>query len=148
MPFQPEQAFAEMARGDAGAQEFLRAFYLFVHTQDDLFDRDKVLSPEVAMWPSLHLMFTFGQNSFLVKHSGFLLPVILTSFLSWVASEDKKNAPDALDRIVSQVNKSQYMDVFFAVCFLVGGLDHTLAMSRRYREYCFDVEPVKTAPSI
>ena len=144
MSFKPEAAFLEIAHGDTGAREFMRAFYIFVHTQDDLYDRDKALTPEAAAWPSLHLMFTFAQNPFFLKHSGFLLPIILTSFLSWVASEDRHQSPDALARIEAQVWKGSYSDVFFGVAFLVGGIDHALAMSRKYREVHYDVEsPVK-----
>lgn len=140
MAFNPEQAFEEMARGDAGAREFMRAFYIFVHTQDDLYDRDKALTPEAAAWPGLNLMFTFAQNQFFVKNSGFLLPIILTSFLSWVASEDRRQSVDALARIEAQVLKGSYSDVFWAVAFLVGGIEHALAMSRKYREVHYDVE--------
>jgi len=143
MAFHPEQAFAEIARGDAVAKEFMLAFYAFVHTLDDLYDRDKPLSPEVAVWPSLHLMAVLGPNSFFARHHGVLMPVILASTLSWIASEDRRQSPDALARIEAQVWKGSYADVFFTVASLVGGFDHALQMSRKYREVAYDAEPAK-----
>ncbi len=142
MAFQPEAAFEEMARGDAGAREFLNAFYVWAHTLDDLIDQDKPVGPDLAVWTQTHLMFVLAGNPFFQKHQAFLLPVILTSALAFLASEARKNRPDVLDRITAQVLKSQYLDVFLAAAFCIGGWDHAAAMSAKYRDYSFDAEPV------
>ena len=132
-----------MSRGDADAHEFLRAFFIWAHTQDDLIDRDKDLSPAAAVWPQAHLMFVLADNPFFQRHKAFLLPVILTSALAFMASEARKNSPEVLERITAQVLKSEYLNVFLAAAFCVGGWDHAAAMSAKYRDYSFDVEPVK-----
>ena len=142
MPFQPEAAFADMARGDAGALDFLRAFYVYAHTLDDLIDRDKPIAADLAVWSQANLV-AIVTSDFFLKHRAFLMPVIWTSVLAFIASEDKKNVADVLERIAAQVLKSEYLNVFLAVCFCVGGFEHALAMSRKYREYSFDAEPVK-----
>ena len=143
MPFQPNAAFAEMARGDQGALEFLRAFYLYAHNLDDLIDQDKKPAAAFSIWSHMALLAEVAANPFFQKHRDFLLPVVWMSALAFVASEDRKNGADVLERITAQVLKSEYVNVFLAVCFCIGGFEHALAMSRKYREYHFDAEPVK-----
>jgi hypothetical protein len=140
--FQPKTAFEEIARGDLDAYEFLAALFLWVHKEDDLIDRDKPVTPDVIIGLDLKLFQVLMSNPFLQKHKAFLWPIIVTSFISYVASEDMKNREDVLDRISAQVLKSEYINVFFGVAFLVGGYEHALAMSRKYRDYDFDKEPV------
>lgn len=140
--FNIQQAFNEIAQGDADAIEFLGSFYLWCHSQDDLIDRDKPVTPALAVGLNLGLLRVFSKNSFFKKNEDFLWPVILTSALSYISSEDFKKRDDVLDRITSQVLKSEYCNVFFAVAFCVAGFDHALAMSGKYRDYSFDDEPV------
>jgi hypothetical protein len=142
MPFQPQRAFEEIAKGDAGALEFLSAFYLWAHDQDDGIDRDKPAKADFSVWVQTNLFFVLAKNEFFAKHKDFLLPVIMTSALAYIASEDRKNLPDVLDRMTAQVLKSEYVNVFLAAAFCVGGWDHALQMSRKYRDYSFDSEPV------
>lgn len=141
--WKPTDAFRDIARGNHNAEEFLSSLYIWFHKQDDLIDRDKVVPAEVTAGFDFRILHTFAKNLFFQQHQDFLLPVILTGALAWVASEDRKNSPDVLDRITAQVLKSQYQDIFFAVAFCLGGFDHAVAMSRKYRDYCFDSEPVK-----
>ena len=143
MSFQPEAAFQEMSRGDPGALEFLRAFYVWAHTQDDLIDRDKPVNVQVSVWSPTHML-CVASGPFFQKHQEFLKPVILVSALSYLASEARKNSPDVLERITAQVLKSEYLNVFLAVCFCVGGWEHAAAMSAKYREYSFDDEPARS----
>ena len=147
MPYQPETAFQEMARGDASAVEFLRAIYIGSQILDDLIDKDKPVTAEMAVWSQTHLICTVATNSFFQAHKATLIPVICTSALAFIASEERKNHPDVLERLTAQVLKSEYLNVFLAVSFCVGGWQHAAEMSRKYREYSFDNEPVQ-APEI
>jgi hypothetical protein len=143
MKWKPADAFREISRGNQSAEDFMVALYIWVHAQDDLCDRDKPVLPEVFAGFNFNILHTFAKNPFFREHQDFILPVLLVGALAWVASEDRKNSPDVLERFTGQVLKSQYGDVFFAVAFIIGGFDHAVAMFRKYREYDFDVEPVK-----
>lgn len=138
--FIPSKAFADIARGDLEATAFMAAFYLWVHKQDDLIDRDKPVPVEHSVGFDLSIFHTFAKNEFFHKNADMIWPVIVTSALAYIASEEKKKNEDVLERITAQVLKSQYMDVFFIVAVCIGGFDHAVAMSRKYREYAFDVE--------
>jgi hypothetical protein len=139
--FQPESAFQEMAHGDPGALEFLRAFYIWAHLQDDLIDRDKPVDIKLAVWSPVNMIHAVS-SPFFQKHKDFLMPVILLSAIAFLASETRKSSPDILERITAQVLKSEYLNVFLAVCFCVGGWAHAAEMSAKFREYSFDDEPV------
>jgi hypothetical protein len=141
--FHVQNAFEEISRGDKSACELLGSFYLWVHNQDDLIDKDKDVKPCEAVGFNIQILRAFAKNTFFQAHQDFLWPVILTSALSYIASEDRKGDADVVNRITAQVLKSEYMNVFFAIAFCVAGWDHALAMSRKYRDYSFDVEVVK-----
>jgi hypothetical protein len=138
--FRPTEAFSEIARGDQAAYDFLAAFYLWCHKHDDLIDRDKPVKPEENVWFNLNLFQQLARNPFYQKNHEFLWPVLVTSGLSWIASEDFKRKENVLEKITAQVLKSEYVNVILAIAFLVGGFEHALAMSRKYREYAFDDE--------
>ena len=138
----PAQVFSEIARGDKSAEEFLCALYCWFHKQDDLIDRDRVVPPEVTVGVDLTLLHAISKNQFFQKYQDYIWPVLTMGALAWVASQERANSSDVLERITAQVLKSQYQDVFYAVAFCVGKFDHAAAMSRKYRDYCFDAEPV------
>lgn len=117
--------------------------YCWFHKQDDIYDQDKEVPAERAAGFDLALLHALAKNQFFQKHQDYLWPVITMGAIAWVASEDRANAPDVLERITAQVLKSQYQDIFFAVAFCIGKFDHAVQMSRKYRQYSFDVEPVK-----
>jgi hypothetical protein len=140
--FDPKLAIVDITRGDKSAAELLTAFYLWTHSQDDLIDRDHAPDVANAVGFNLQMLRAFGKNEFFQKHQDFLWPVILTSALAYINSEERKKSPDVLERITAQVLKSEYVNVFFAVALVVdgGGFDHALAMTRKYRIYSFDDE--------
>lgn len=138
MSFKPSEALAEIARGDKDANSLLTAMYLFFHKQDDLIDRDKEVSVADSVGYDLQVLREFGKNPFFQKHQEFLWPIILTSALAYIDSEERKKRPDVLEHLIAQVLKSQYVDIFLGVAFCIGGFDHALAMSRKFREYHFD----------
>jgi hypothetical protein len=136
----PAEAFKEIARGDVSATQFMGALYCWFHKQDDLYDQDKEVSAEVAAGFDLGLLHAISKNEFFQKNQDYLWPVITMGALAWVASEERAHSADVLERITAQVLKSQYQDIFYAVAFCIGKFDHAVAMSRKYRDYNFDVE--------
>lgn len=136
--FNLEEAWQDISRGCPEAKIFLRSVYAFVHTQDDLIDRDKPVTPAHSTAVNLAIFSVLGENAFYQKHRQFLWPVFVTSGLAYIASEDLKARADVVDKIASQVLKSQYVDVFLAVAFIIGGMEHAIAMGQKYRDYHFD----------
>jgi hypothetical protein len=116
---------------------------VWFHYRDDLYDKDKPVSAESAKL-DLFILHTFGTNPFFQKHQAYLWPVFTMATLAWIASEEWKNSLDIVESVAGQVLKSQYQDYFYAVAFCIGGFDHALAMSRRYRGYYFDSEKPKS----
>lgn len=145
MPWVPSQAFEEIARGDKNAEDFMGRFYCWVHKQDDLIDRDKPVAPETSVGFDLALLHAFSSNPFFQRHQAYLWPVLHMSSLAWVSSEDLRQSSDVLSQLTSQVLKSQYQDVFYAVAFCIGGFDWAIKMARKYRDYHFDADHLTTS---
>lgn len=141
----PAEAFADIARGDKAAEDFMGRFYCWAHKQDDLYDRDKPVKPETSIGFDIALLHAFSSNEFFQKHQAYLWPIIHMSALAWIASEDSCQSANVVDRMTSQVLKSQYQDLFYAIAYCIGGFGHALEMARKYRDYHFDAKPAKTA---
>lgn len=131
----------DIAHGDADAETFLLAFYAWVHKQDDLLDRDKPVDAETSVRIDLQMFYEFGANPFFQRHQGYLWPLIMTSALAYLKSEEWRTSPDIIDRITAQVLKSEYFNVFVGVAHCAGGFEHAASVSRAYRDYDFDSEP-------
>lgn len=132
------EALKDISNGNEDAHRFMRAFYIWVQIQDDLFDKDHEVKASQLASSNLNLLIEVSNNPFYRENSNVFLPVIASASLAWVASEEFAKRDGALDRLSSQVIKSQYQDVFFQVAMLVGGIDHCLAMQSKYRSYYFD----------
>lgn len=146
MPFYAKIAFPEIAAGNEDATSFLHVFYEWVQTQDDLMDRDKPVPPREFVITNMRLMFTLTYNEFFLTYREKLLPVILASSVAYVDSERFRTHESVLDRVASQVLKSQYADVFYMVAFIVGGIHHMIAMAEKYREFSYDPCPPPAMP--
>lgn len=146
MPFDAKIAFREIAAQNEEATSFLHVFYEWVQTQDDLMDRDKPVPPREFVITNMRLIFTLTCNEFFLAHKDKLLPVILASSVAYVDSERFRTHESVLDRVASQVLKSQYADVFYMVAFIVGGIQHMIAMAEKYREFSYDPCPPPSAP--
>jgi hypothetical protein len=137
MTFEIETAFREMSNGDDAAYDFCRTFYDFVHTLDDLIDRNKSLAPETIVGVFLKLFSCLTGNTFWQKHSASLLPVIHSSAMAFAASERLRQQDDVQNKLAAETLKSQYQDVFFYVAFLTGGSALAIKVDKAYRGYSF-----------
>lgn len=135
-------AFKDITKGNNDALEFIARFYVFVHAQDDLVDKDKP-DPGHALHTTFELFDSLASNPFFQKHKEALKTAILTSFLAYNASERLRTVENVIDRITAQVLKGEYLNVFLTTAYLVGGFGHAEEMSKKYRNYHFDVEPVQ-----
>jgi len=130
--------FKEVCCGDGVAQNFCMVMLAHVHTLDDLIDRDKALSPSDVAGEDFRFIYTLATNTFFQKHKEVLMPTLLIGGIAWRDSEDWKNRPHPLDKLASQVLKSQYQDIFTLVAFLCGGQTHAMEMARKHRNYNWD----------
>lgn len=135
------EALKEISNGNEDAHRFMRALYIWVQVQDDLFDKDHEIKASQLASSNLNLLIEVSNNPFYRENSNVFLPVIASASLAWVASEDFAKREGTLERVASQVIKSEYMNVFFQVALLVGGWDHALAMQSKFRSYYPDPLP-------
>ena len=132
-----ETEFREIANDDAAAYDFLRAVFEFVHCWDDLFDKDKPVTADLAGLTLIKLIATLTTNEFYRRHAAPLLQALHAACFGWMASERLKSSDDLQNKVASEVLKSSYIEIFFVVAFLVGGTKHQLEMDRKYRGYSF-----------
>jgi len=145
MKFSPEDTLRDIAKGDEAAYDFMCRFYIWFHAFDDLIDHDKPQTLRELLKAHFGLIVSLSCNEFYLKHKAVLLPVILSSSMSFESSEQLREDPDVLRRIASQVLKSQYQDIFFQVAWCVGGYDHMAAMNEKWRDFNFDPTPPPAA---
>lgn len=139
--FNIHQALTECANGNESAFRFIWSFYHGVHCIDDLIDKDKELQPEYVIRTMWSMLVNFADNEFFQQNKTYLMPVLTAAIHAYIDSERFVKSENVLERVASQVLKSQYADVFFATAYLTGGADHMLTMSRRWRQYHFDPVP-------
>src|SRR5208283_3719945 len=134
MAFDPKVALTEMAKGNPDALAFMWNLLGWVHTLDDLVDNDPPPPPERVLESHLCLIHTLGSNKFFIENHDKLFPLLVAGNLAHLESERYRKSDDVVYRMASQVLKSQYQDVFFYTAFLVGGFQHMIEMSRRFRD--------------
>lgn len=131
------QSFTEIANGNDDAAHFCASVHAFAHLIDDLYDKDHTPKPEDVAWVLAGFITDIAENPFFQAHRAQLLAAIRSSLLSWVSSEQFKAREDVRDKLAAEVLKSGYQDVFFVVADLVGGMNHALVMSTKWRGYDF-----------
>lgn len=141
MPFNHLVALREIAKGDQDAFSCLNAIFTWYHALDDLIDQDKPIILSWIIVAHLNFVQTIADNLFFQTNKEKLLPVIQAGALAYLSSEKFRKHASPLYRIASQVLKSQYQDLFFAVAFILGGYDHAVEMSAKYRDFDFDPTP-------
>lgn len=142
MPFDHVTAFKEIANGNSDALSCLNALFTWFHAFDDAWDRDKPVLLSWVIASQLRMIECVACNPFFQKHKLKLLPVMEAAALAYVESERFREDKRTLHRIGSQILKSQYQDLFFAVARLEGGDEHWFRMSEKYREFDFDPVPI------
>lgn len=136
--FDPDLTFKKIANGNDEAYALCWALYDWAHAIDDLYDRDKEVSPEWWAEINLTLLDMAWRNSFFKQNYPALFPVIRQSLMAWVASEKYRAKEDVQSRVIAEVLKSQYQDIFFEIAFWAGGLAHQRACDEEFRQYAFN----------
>jgi hypothetical protein len=133
-----ERVIEDVTQGDQYAKEFLAAIFQFFHMLDDLYDRDKDLTPHQVAKTIYLCLHSLACNPFFQKHKESLLPVMMTSSIAWADSEHWQKKEGPLDRLAGQVLKSQYQDLFYLTASLIGGMEHAASICQKYRQYDYD----------
>ena len=136
--FDPEQAFRTVANGNDEAYSLCYALYRWAHAIDDLYDRDKEVTPEQWTEINLTILDMAWRNTFFRNHYPALFPVIRQAMMAWVASERCRKSADVKEKVIAEVLKSQYQDIFFEIAFWCGGLAHQRRCDEEFREYSFN----------
>lgn len=141
MGFDHLVALREISKGNEDAFSCLNTIFTWWHALDDLVDNDKPVPLAATIGAFLQFIEVISSNKFFQANKTTLMPLIRSGALAYLASEKFRKSESPLLRIGSQILKSQYVDLFFEVAFIVGGIDHAIAMSDKYREYDFDPVP-------
>lgn len=128
-------AFAEIANGEESARQFCIVLWEFFHLLDDLHDGDQKRSPGEIALVTVAFIETVSANPFFQAHRDLLLGVIRTGAIQWADSERFRAKDGVVDRLTSEILKSGYQDVFFAVAAITGGFPHALRCSEKHRGY-------------
>lgn len=136
-----QKILEECCKGDATALRFCQIFFVWCHTFDDVLDRDKPVAFEDAVTANWALIQELTTNAFWLKNSARLLPLISAGASSSVSSEQFRLRENVLDRVASQVLKTQYAEVFWEVAGICGGWQHKLAMVQKHRAFDYDPCP-------
>lgn len=141
MRFDHATALREISNGDLEAELCLNTLFTWFHAFDDLIDRDTPLLLPWTVCSHLKVLECVACNPFFQKHKAVFLPILQAASLAYLESERFRLHENPLHRIGSQVLKSQYQDLFFAVARLTGGDEHMVKMSEKYRDFDFDPVP-------
>lgn len=129
-----ESILKEVCCDNEEAFHFCASFYTFIHVLDDLFDRDREVSPDELVYSLISYTEAFAANPFFQRYRDRLMSVFWSGVVAWRDSEGWRDSSDPDVRKAAEVLKSHYIDVIFTVAGLVGGLKHQLDMSNKYRE--------------
>lgn len=132
--------FGEVCLNQAPAMDFCHAFLAWVHFIDDMIDGDKAApTPDDIIRINLELAMTFAFNPFWTEHKAKLIPLVIQGAQAFADSVDWALRPNTRDRLASDILKSQYGEVFWHVAFICGGLDHLEAVTKKYRQFNYDI---------
>lgn len=131
-----------VANGNPMAFEFVWRFWCFSQCFDDLIDRDKPVSPEVAMRELVLFVETISSNPFYLEHKGALLGLMIQAATRAMDGDEWGKSEDRMKRLASHVVRCGDIDLFMHVAYLTGGWDYMRSV-RELRSY--DIGDVEQA---
>lgn len=113
------------ANGDAHAEEFLWRFYNFQHAFDDLLDRDRPVTDELAIRELLLFVQTLTFNPFYARHRNQLFSLLVQLGATVVDCDEwlAKNKNPKASKIAGYFGLGD-QEIMMHVAFLTGGWDH------------------------
>jgi hypothetical protein len=136
-PLDFQRIFSEVTRGDQSAFEFLAAFLIYCHREDDVID-GQPWNHDSFLEAGLEWIRVLSFNEFYQKHKATLFPAIVTSLQEYSDSNKWAKSPDFRERATADVLKSSYQSVWILVAYIIGGHAHMRRISETFRTYDFD----------
>lgn len=127
-PNAPE-LFLKIAAGNDDALRWMWSLWCFTHVIDDLVDRDKPVSGEVAARELCRFVTQIGLNPFFRDNAAALTALLVSSINRWVLGDEMAASEIPEHRTMARAVRCGDVDVFLHVAYLVGGWDHMRAMS-------------------
>lgn len=129
----------DVCAGHSAAADFCEVFVSWCHWIDDVVDADREWTAEALIQLNCFaLPRTLATNPFFQKHKASLLPLIVQGFAAYLDSELFRQRPGVEDRRAAEVLKSFYHEVVWHIAYLLGGWDHSRAMTAKHREFDYD----------
>ncbi len=132
-----QESLYEICKGNPDALAFCNSYYEAVHAIDDLIDRDKPVDQRAASVAILRLLHVMAFNPFLQAHRDKLWPVIQSSCVTYIHSNDLIARKDPRSTLIGEVLKGDYVNVFLTVASLAGGIEHQLRCQDQFRTVVF-----------
>lgn len=130
--------FMRLTHNNEKAWQFVELFARRAHDLDDMIDDNKVMSDEEMIQAELNWMMALSTNSFYQAHSNFLMPLLIMSCNAWLDANKWEKSDVAVKKVHSDVLKSFYHEVIFAVVYLCGGWNAMREFTQLHREYQTD----------
>ena len=112
-----------MSNGNVAAFEFMKCFWSFTHMYDDLVDRDKPVSSEVAGEHLIEMIRQFLFNDFFCQHKTLLFPLLVSTVNRWVDGDEWEASSDPHKRAAATFVRCGDVDLYHFIAYLTGGWD-------------------------
>jgi hypothetical protein len=140
-----------VCKGNADAEQFCKSFVAYCHLLDDCVDRDKPCDAERVAREAIDFIVQLTSNPFFVAHKAQLMGLIIQSFRAWADSNlPKYNGAHEIKPETEHerdVIKGFYHEVVFHVAAILGGWEHLTEVTKRCREYDFEVPTPSPIPN-
>lgn len=130
--------FKKIAKGDKDAYEYMCIMAKVFRSWDDLYDKDKEVTPDQANEVMAQLNFELSRNQFYVKYYHVLAAFTLLAWNAWMDSNEWKGVEDKSKGICAFFLRDMCNELEPLVAWLVGGKEHVRSISIEYREFCLD----------
>jgi hypothetical protein len=130
--------FLRLTHDNNQAWLFVELFAERSHQLDDLIDGDKKVTDEELIEAELAWMLALSSNTFYKAHQSFLMPILIMGCNSWLDANRWETSDDEVKRTHSDVIKSYYHEVVFAVVYICGGWKALREFTSKHREYQTD----------
>jgi hypothetical protein len=124
----PEQIIKLAANGNTQAEDFARAWYLFVRMLDNSYDKDVIVTDDEMGKLSVQFIMELCGNEWFLQHKPVLFGLMVCSFNAWIDANRRQG-------VERSVLSGMYHEVIYMTAFLTGGWAHLRHVTSECREY-------------
>lgn len=118
----------DACKGDLDAVSLMEQYIHIASVWDDLVDKDKEVSNIAVSNAFISALISIPQNPFYRKHSDELIPVLESTILNWLASEELVKG-DYESKVVAHVIRFDVVTFFLKILQLIGGYEWAIQWS-------------------